>query len=304
MSDFNIRSDSVDVEQIMNQIRARISEKRGVDYTEQQIRELAQVKLEKILDPRGVRSALLEAFRRQRPPYVAPTAPLYVFEDTTLFESRQPVVGFFRRLLRPVLKLFFNVNLLIQTLHNQAAINKGSLDREIARDASRHELDDLYFEIIHNLVVELTRLGIESKNLRMQVESLSSRVEFNERRARALESVVAYKPSREDRYEPPPERAAAPAPAQAPAPPGEPGAPAAPAEGPGQRSRRRRRRRGRRGGQPAAAIMGAGSASPDAGTESAGESRETPDEAHDSDGGADSAPPGHEPASPPGDDEP
>ncbi len=38
MADFNIRSDSVNVEQIMRQIRARIREKRGVDYTEQQIR--------------------------------------------------------------------------------------------------------------------------------------------------------------------------------------------------------------------------------------------------------------------------
>ena len=64
MSDFNVRSDSVNVEQIMEQIRARIREKRGVDYTEQQIRELAAVKLEKFLDPRGVRSDLLEQFRR------------------------------------------------------------------------------------------------------------------------------------------------------------------------------------------------------------------------------------------------
>ena len=34
MPDFNVRSDSVNVEQIMEQIRARIREKRGVDYTE------------------------------------------------------------------------------------------------------------------------------------------------------------------------------------------------------------------------------------------------------------------------------
>ena len=34
MTDFQIRSDNVDVEQIMRQIRARIREKRGVDYTE------------------------------------------------------------------------------------------------------------------------------------------------------------------------------------------------------------------------------------------------------------------------------
>ena len=53
MPEFSFRSDSVNVEQIMDQLRARISEKRGVDYTEQQIRELAQVKEMATLIPKG-----------------------------------------------------------------------------------------------------------------------------------------------------------------------------------------------------------------------------------------------------------
>ena len=61
MTDFTVRSDNVDVEQIMRQIRSRIREKRGVDYTEEEIRELANVKLEKFLDPRG------RALRSARP---------------------------------------------------------------------------------------------------------------------------------------------------------------------------------------------------------------------------------------------
>ena len=77
MPDFNVRSDSVNVEQIMEQIRARIREKRGVDYTEQQIRELAAVKLEKFLDPRGVRSDLLDQFRKAQPAYEPPELPNY-----------------------------------------------------------------------------------------------------------------------------------------------------------------------------------------------------------------------------------
>jgi len=56
MPDFNVRSDSVNVEQIMEQIRARIREKRGADYTEQQIQDLAAVTLEKFLGPPGVRA--------------------------------------------------------------------------------------------------------------------------------------------------------------------------------------------------------------------------------------------------------
>ena len=50
--------------------------------------------------------------------------------------------------------------------------------------------------MLHNLVLEPTRIGIEVKNLKMRVESLSSRLDFNERRARALEGVVQYRPER------------------------------------------------------------------------------------------------------------
>ena len=56
MADFSIRADSVNVEDIMRQIRARVREKRGVDYTEEQIQELASVKLEKY--PRSRQRAL------------------------------------------------------------------------------------------------------------------------------------------------------------------------------------------------------------------------------------------------------
>ena len=50
MEDFTFRSESIDVEKIMDEIRLRIREKRGVDYTEAQIRELAQAKLERFLE--------------------------------------------------------------------------------------------------------------------------------------------------------------------------------------------------------------------------------------------------------------
>ncbi len=92
MADFNVRSDSVNVEQIMEQIRSRIRDKRGVDYTEDQIRELATVKLETFLDPRGVRSDLLEQFRRSQPsppPLSVPRAAVPIRgHDALRFASR------------------------------------------------------------------------------------------------------------------------------------------------------------------------------------------------------------------------
>src|SRR6185312_13680206 len=167
MSEFNVRSDSVNVEQIMEQIRARIRDKRGVDYTEDQIRELASVKLEKFLDPRSIRSDLLDQFRKSQPPPAPVTVPLYPFEDTTLFDSHRGIIRFFRRLFRPLLKLFFNSNALAQSLHQQTIINQQVLDR---LEALRQR-GDLYYELLHNLVLELTRATIEVKNISMRVES-------------------------------------------------------------------------------------------------------------------------------------
>jgi hypothetical protein len=208
MSDFSVRSDSVNVEQIMEQIRARIREKRGVDYTEQQIRELAAVKLEKFLDPRGIRSDLLDQFRHAQPAYEPPELPNFAFEDATLFESHRAPIRWVRKLLMPLLKLLFNPNPLIQALHIQSRLNTMNAEREARRESARRAMDQLYYELVHNLVVETTRTGIEVKNLKMRVESISSRLEFNERRARALEGVVAYKPAEAD--EPPPAQRAAP----------------------------------------------------------------------------------------------
>ncbi len=66
-----------------------------------------------------------------------------------------------------------------------------------------NEAHPLYYELIHNLVLETTRLGIEVKNLKMRVESMSSRLDFDERRARALEGVVQYRPGTVAPLQPP-----------------------------------------------------------------------------------------------------
>jgi hypothetical protein len=219
MADFSVKSDSVDVEQIMRQIRSRIREKRGVDYTEDEIRELANVKLEKFLDPGGVRSDLLEQYRKGRD---VSTKRNYAFEDTTLYESSRPLIVWIRKILQPILKLFFNPNPLIDVLHRQSQMNDSFLHSEA-----------LYYELIHNLVLETTRLGIDVKNLKMRVESMSSRLDFDERRARALEGVVQYRPGAVPPLQPP---SSAGAPAGA----------AVEADSPERRARRRRRRGRRR----------------------------------------------------------
>jgi hypothetical protein len=184
MADFHVRSDSVDVEQIMGQIRTRIREKRGADYTEAELQHLASVKLEKFLDSRGVRSTLVEAFRKTR--VASPEPAAYEFTDETLFESPRPWLRRVRRWLAPILRLFINPDRLSAALRVQKDVNADFHRRFRARE----EMDPLYYEVVHNLVLEITRLGIDVQNLKMRVESLSSRLDFDERRGRSLEGVV------------------------------------------------------------------------------------------------------------------
>ena len=105
----------------MRQIRSRIREKRGVDYTEEEIRELANVKLEKFLDPRGVRSDLLEQFRRQARSVAA--AELRVRGHDALRDAPRVPARSCASCCSPILKLFFNPNPLIEALHIQSKLN-------------------------------------------------------------------------------------------------------------------------------------------------------------------------------------
>jgi len=263
MAEFNVRSDSVNVEQIMEQIRARIREKRGVDYTDAEIEQLAGARLEKFIDPDKLRSSLLQEFHRVRAEGDRPEALDAAVDESVLFETHRPWLRAVRTLLRPFLKLLLNTKAL------------AALTARSKAELTRKSRDQMTFEIIHNMVVEMTRLGIEVKNLTMRVESMQSRLEFNERRARALEGAVVYKPSEPDTLEPMPrppareprgpaefrqrheqrherqDRQERPENSQPAAPAGGQPAQVAPAPGSpesqGQR-RRRRRRRGRRGG--------------------------------------------------------
>ena len=121
MAEFNIQSDSVDVTRVMEQIRERIREKRGADYTEEHVRELASVKLERFLDPRQVRSGLVEQYRQldaaegqdpiawSTPSLLGPPPESFEFDTETIYKSsRGPtgkIIQMIRKLLNPFLKL-------------------------------------------------------------------------------------------------------------------------------------------------------------------------------------------------------
>ena len=109
-----------------------------------------------------------------------------------------------RKLLNPILRLFFNVNSVVFALTRQAEINASILplprqqtdlaervtkqcDRLAAKFAAREEFDALNYEVLNNLVVEMTRLAVSLKSDKMRVESVAGRLECYGRRVRALD---------------------------------------------------------------------------------------------------------------------
>ena len=261
------RGDRVDVEQIMRDIRARISQRSGIDLSNQQIQELAARRLEAILDPRTLKPGLLDQLRRsagerQTPPPAAQPAPT-LFEEVSLYDSPSGLLRFLRGILNPLLRLFFNPTPVAHALAVQGRMNAEAAARDAERDRRQAEWNALHYEILHRLVTETARVSLEAQSLSLRVESLSAKVDFNDRRVRSFEGTQVRAP-RPQEATPAPQPAAAAAPADATVA----ETPATPAEGPQGPTgdaprRRRRRRRGRRGtgmGVPAEPSGGAAAA--------------------------------------------
>lgn len=237
----------VDVEQIMRDIRARIAQRHGIELNAEQIHELAARRLEAILEPRNVKPQLLEQLRRSASaaPELPVSAPIetYEFEESTLYETHRGALRFFRKLLNPILKLFFNPAPLIHALNTQARINKELAARESERAQRQSEWNALQYELMQRVVLECARISFEIQPLSSQIESLSTKVEFSDRRVRALENTPTVPHPRQLPRQQEPTVVSTP-PVE---PVGGEGPSAAEGTGEGAR-RRRRRRRGRRGG--------------------------------------------------------
>ena len=198
MTEFTLESESIDVERIMQQIRTRIREKRDEDYTEERIRSLANVAVERFFDPTHVHSSMVAYYQKrlrekQRALRTSPEVPpSFTFEPETIYRSSRGFSGRMlygiRKLLNPVLKFFFNPTPIVHALTMQQQINERQAEviSQMARTQTEFvEIAALNYEVMNHLVVEMTRLSLEMKNHKMLVESVASRLDFDERRVRA-----------------------------------------------------------------------------------------------------------------------
>lgn len=168
-----IRADSVDVEDIMRQIRSRIDEKRKGLYTDEELQEIAEHRLDAVLDAHEFNPDFVSDFR------AGETLWNYQFHTETIYRSSRGTAGRalekLRSLLKPIQKLFWNPNPMISALSRQSDLNL------------------YYVQLFHNLSKELTRLNLENQELKNRVLQLQGRLDLLARREKTLEEMVVYR---------------------------------------------------------------------------------------------------------------
>jgi hypothetical protein len=248
--------DQVDVEQIMRDIRSRVSTRHGIELTRMQVQELAARRLDTLLEPRNIAPELMEQLRRSageriQVPGAAPAEPLADLDEAAVYHSQNGFVRLVRRWLRPVLALLFDPAPLVDAINADRRRARAAAAREAELSTRQAQWNALHYEILQRLVTDVARASIEMQSLPMRIESLAAKLDFNERRLGEIDQAVHS--GRTAVTRPQEVRQAEPA---------APDAAGVPADGASEGTRRRRRRR--RGRRPGLAAVEDGALGPDA----------------------------------------
>jgi hypothetical protein len=171
---FEIKAEGIDAERLRAEVENRLEERRRAGlHTDEEVRFIAERALDGVLSGRDLRADLVDEFRARDAQWN------YSFDPETLYRSSHGLAGraieAARRLLRPVQKLFWNPNPMISALSRQSDLNRFSV------------------HLLHNLVLELSRLNLEVQELRNRNLQLQGRLEALARREKTLEGMVAYR---------------------------------------------------------------------------------------------------------------
>ena len=160
MPELPVRTDDVDVERIMEQVRARIEDRRR--------------RAAKRPAPEG----------RENAAAALPPSVSFEFDENSIYRSSRGAPGRvlhgFRRLLRPLVKFVFNVDPMVHALVMQARLNaqQTAFDDDVARRlAARDEEDARRRGAVRELAAEVRRLSAEMRSHRQVVESVAARLD-------------------------------------------------------------------------------------------------------------------------------
>jgi hypothetical protein len=168
-----IQSKDVDVRKIMSEIRERIAEKKRGLYTDEEIKEIAERKLEAVLETRQFNPDFLKDFKTKSDVWN------YTFDTESIYRTSRGGVGgllaTIRGFLKPVQKLFWNPTPMIAALSRQSDLNHYNV------------------QMLHNLTLELTKLNLEVQELRARLQQSEANLEELKKRERALESLAVLR---------------------------------------------------------------------------------------------------------------
>lgn len=175
---FRISGEGVDAAAVMADIRRVIEEKKRAGLlTDEEVREIAEHPLHPVLQAHDLALSLLGELLESKSRWN------YAFDTETVYRSSRGGVGqaleAVRRWLRPVQKLFWNPNPMISALSRQSEINAA------------------YAQLVHNLVLEVTRLNLEVQDLKQRALSAEARMDDQARRHKTLESLALRGPGDE-----------------------------------------------------------------------------------------------------------
>lgn len=157
----------INVEDIMKEIRSTIAQKKKMGiYSEDEIEEVSKLKLETYADSAEIDTMLLTYLRDEN--------RMWNISSSYRIQSHRGIAGqlivMVKRLVRPFVRLYTD-----HIVERQAQLNLYTV------------------HILHNLVREITRLGIENTQLRHRLEVLEQEHSFVQKRERTLEEMVVYK---------------------------------------------------------------------------------------------------------------
>lgn len=168
LTPFHIEGDSIDVAEVMSQIRQRIREKkeRGI-YSDEEVQELSELKIQTFAESSEIDSELL---RKLLEPSHSWNIQANYRITTHRLGLKGKIIVWAKKLVRPLVRLYTD-----HIVNRQAQLN-------------------LYLTYLaHNLTKELTRLQIEHRKVDYRNQTLQREVDFLKERLRALEDLAVLK---------------------------------------------------------------------------------------------------------------
>ncbi|TKJ36124.1 hypothetical protein CEE39_00320 [bacterium (candidate division B38) B3_B38] len=173
MEPFVIKDDKVNVAEIMEHIRQQIEKKKRVLYTEEELEELAKTKLSSYIHSSEVKSSFAEELQALKADWNISISLESLYKSHPSLYGR--MIYRIRKLLRPVTRFFMNIDVLFPEFHKQTKLNLN------------------FAHLLHNLILELTKLRLDHDELKSRLEGLNQRLEHQTKRERTLEKMVVFK---------------------------------------------------------------------------------------------------------------